>query len=104
MSHIKNPNAYFCTVVKNLDKNDFRANDNFYNYIDSIGDEFDIRGKINQQTKRKPDAYSVECLLCDSNVENWLLLMENQRLHMALSSLVEADVEFLLTLSKFNLN
>jgi len=39
-----------------------------------------------------------------SCVKDWLLLMDNERLHTALSSLKESDVEFLLELSKFSFN
>lgn len=51
MSHIKNREAYFRTMVKNMDKNEYRANDNFFNHIDSVGDETDIRQKSVRKRK-----------------------------------------------------
>ena len=95
MSHIKNPEAYFHTMVKNMDKNDYRANDNFFKHIDSVGDETDIRKKINAQTYGEPDAYSVEGSFCETSVENWLLFMENERLHSALRQLSHEELRLL---------
>ncbi len=40
---IKNPVAYFSRMIQNLDKNEYRANDNFYNHISSIGDGGDLQ-------------------------------------------------------------
>lgn len=99
MAEIKNPEAYFGTMVRNSYKNEFRANDNFFNHISSVGDETDIQQEfVEAKRPQEYDAYFIERQLCESSGENWLLFMENKRLHTALSSLPMADVEFLLEL------
>ncbi len=40
---IKNPVAYFSRMIQNLNKNEYRANDNFYNHVSSIGDGGDLQ-------------------------------------------------------------
>jgi len=96
MTEIKNPDAYWHTVIKNLDKNEYRANDNFFEHIDSVGDEYDIRKKMSDgQANDLPDAYFLEHELYETTIENWLMHLENQQLHMALSTLPRQDLELL---------
>lgn len=82
---IKNPEAYYATVVRNMDKNDYRANDNFYKHVDSVGDEQDIRKKIrDSQSGPIPHDFSMERQLCDASLQNWLMTLENDSLYNAL--------------------
>jgi DNA-directed RNA polymerase specialized sigma24 family protein len=105
MAEINNPEAYFGRMLRNSDKNEYRANDNFYNHISSVGDEYDIQQESAvQDGLQKPDANSIERQISEASAENWLLFMENERLHKALSTLPTADVEFLLELARFRFN
>jgi len=106
MAEIKNPEAYFGTMVRNSYKDEFRANDNFFKHISSVGDEADIQQEFSEPERQlEYDANFIEQRLSELSVENWLLSMENERLHKALSSLPTAKVEFLLELvAGFKLN
>ena len=106
MAEIKNPEAYFGTMVRNSYKDEFRANDNFFKHISSVGDEADIQQEFSEPERQlEYDANFIEQRLSELSVENWLLFMENERLHKALSSLPMAEVEFLLELvAGFKLN
>ena len=106
MAEIKNPEAYFGTMVRNSYKDEFRANDNFFKHISSVGDEADIQQEFSEPEKQlECDTDFIERQLSELSVENWLLFMENERLHKALSSLPMAEVEFLLELvAGFKLN
>ncbi len=102
MAEIKNPEAYFCRMIQNLDKNDYRANDNYYNHVSSVGNLNDIQRECGKHPKRSEhEANTVERQLSENNAENWLLFMEDERLHLVMSSLPTDDVEFLLELAKF---
>lgn len=103
MAEIKNPMAYFSTMVRNSYKTEYRSNDNFYKHISSVGDEFDIQEKLDGE-KGTPQSGSdaIEQSLGEASAENWLLFMENERLQKALSSLLPADVQFLFALSTFD--
>ncbi|GHU82071.1 hypothetical protein FACS1894191_8890 [Clostridia bacterium] len=99
MTEIKNPEAYFGTMVRNSYKNEFRANDNFFNHISSVGDESDIQQEFTGEERRQEhDTDFIEQRLCEVSVENWLLFMENERLHSILSQLPPKDVELLFLL------
>ena len=88
MAEIKNPVAYFSRMIQNLDKNEYRANDNFYNHISSIGDGGDLqREYMKSKSVPEQDAYSIERRLSEASLENWLLLLDNTALHDALSEL-----------------
>jgi len=106
MAEIKNPEAYFGTMVRNSYKDEFRANDNFFKHISSVGDEANIQQEFSEPERQlEYDANFIEQRLSELSVENWLLFMENERLHKALSSLPTAKVEFLLELvAGFKLN
>ncbi len=105
MAEIKNPVAYFSRVVRNLDKNEYRANDNFYNHISSIGDGGDLqREYMKSKSAPEQNTNAIERQIGEASVENWLLLMDDERLHLALSSLPTDDVEFLLELAKNRFN
>jgi|GEM_PF-2363632 len=106
MAEIKNPEAYFGTMVRNSYKDEFRANDNFFKHISSVGDEANIQQEFSEPERQlEYDANFIEQRLSELSVENWLLSMENERLHKALSSLPTAKVEFLLELvAGFKLN
>lgn len=96
MVEIKNPEAYFGTMVRNSYKNEFRANDNFFNHISSVGDESDIQQESTQGKNRtEPDANFIEQHLCESSIQNWLLFMENVRLHYAITQLRQTDIQHL---------
>lgn len=99
MTKIKNPEAYFSTMVRNSYKNEFRANDNFFNHISSVGDESDIQQEsTGEERQQEHDTNFIEKRLCEASVENWLLFMENERLHSILSKLPKKDVELLFLL------
>ena len=106
MAEIKNPEAYFGTMVRNSYKNEFRANDNYFKNISSVGDETDIQQESSEPNRHlESGADFIEQRLSELSAENWLLFMESERLHKALSSLPVKDVEFLLELAagfKFN--
>jgi DNA-directed RNA polymerase specialized sigma24 family protein len=105
MAEIKNPEGYFTRIVQNSYKDEYRSNDNFYNHISSVGDEHEVQLECaKQEAAKEPDADFVERELCDTSVENWLLLMENERLHTALCNLPTADVKFLLALANYRFN
>ena len=105
MAEIKNTDAYFGAMVRNSRKDDYRANDNFYKHISSVGDELDMqREVVKQRGEETSDTNSVERSLSELDAVNWLLFMENVQLHKALARLPIADVEFLLELSRFNFN
>ena len=88
MAEIKNPEAYFGTMVRNSYKDEFRANDNSFKHISSVGDEADIQQESTQgERQMEQDSYFIERQLCESSIQNWLLFMENERLHKALSTL-----------------
>ncbi len=102
MAEIKNPEAYFSRMIQNLDKNEYRANDNFYNHVSSIGDGGDLQQEyMKSKAASEQDAHSIERQIGEASVENWLMFMENERLHSALSSLPTDDLEFLLELAKY---
>jgi len=100
MSEIKNPKAYFGTLVRNSQKDEYRANDNFFKHISSVGDEADIQREA--LTVHKHDSDSIEQQLCEADVESWLLFMESERLHSALTRLLPAQVVFLYELAAFD--
>ena len=105
MSDIKKPNAYFSTMVRNSRKDDYRANDNFYKHISSVGSEADVQQHTVQNTTRvELDAYYIEQQLCETTAQNWLLFMEDKRLHKALCKLKPKDISFLFALSKYRYN
>ena len=104
MAEIKNPEAYFATMVRNSYKDEYRANDNFYNHISSVGDESDIQLQSSELAPHECDTDFIEQRLSEDSAENWLLFMEHTRLHTALSSLPMADVDFLLQLAGFCFN
>ncbi len=100
MAEIKNPMAYFKVVGRNSYHDEQRSNSKFNDHISSVGDETDIqRVFAAQERKFGHNDNSIEPRLCDASVENWLLLMEDERLLTALHSLPRADVEFLLELA-----
>jgi RNA polymerase sigma factor (sigma-70 family) len=94
MAEIKNPEGYFTEMVQNSYKNEYRSNDNFFNHISSVGDETDIQ-EAHRTGKKTPKVGQVEDSLVESSVENWLLLMESERLHRALSRLKQKDIQCL---------
>jgi DNA-directed RNA polymerase specialized sigma24 family protein len=105
MSEIKNPGAYFSTMVRNSYRDEYRSNDNYYSHVSSVGDEIDLQheyAKRKNVTEYGDD--SPEQQLCENSVENWLLFMEDMRLHAALSSFPASDVEFLLKLAEYRFN
>ena len=103
MAEIRNLEAYFGTIVRNSYKNEYRSNDNYFNHISSVGDDSDIQQKSGDDSdKADLNISSIEMQLYEASVKNWLLFMDNEQLHRALSSLPTADVEFLLELSKFH--
>lgn len=84
MAEIKNPMAYFATMVRNSYKTEYRSNDNFYKHISSVGDEHDIQDKLgSEKSVLENDVDSIEKQLSESSVENWLVFMENEKLHKA---------------------
>jgi len=96
MAEIKNPEAYFGAIVRNSYKDEFRANDNFFKHISSVGNEVDIQQEsTGENNSMEPEAYSIEQQLCETSIQNWLLFMENERLHGILSQLPPKDVELL---------
>ena len=99
MAEIKNSNAYFRKIVRNSYKDEYRANDNYFKHISSVGNEADVQQKSSElKTAPKCDTDCVEGLLSEVSVENWLLFMENERLHKALSALSLSDLELLFIL------
>lgn len=105
MANIKNPGAYFGTIVRNMDKNGFRSNDNFFGHISSVGGEADVLRKlVNSRQPYENRTDSIEKHLFESDTQNWLLFMENEQLHKALSALPETDIDFLLGLTAFGFN
>ncbi len=105
MAEIKNPEAYFSKMVQNSDKNEYRSNDNYYSYISSVGDANDLQQECAKRHKASEcEVDSVERYLSEASVENWLLFMENEKLHTVLSSMPTDDVAFLLELARFRFN
>lgn len=103
MAEIKNPKAFFSAVVRNSYKDEYRANDNFYNHISSVGDDSDVQREYTERILEYRTDF-IEWQLIEANVENWLLLMEDEHLHTALNDLPVTDVEFLLRLAKYRFN
>ena len=101
MADIINEKSYFATVIKNMDSKDFEANDKFFEVFSSVGDEVDLQ-RIESNNNNEP--YSVEMELCECNLESWLLFMENERLHKALSHLTCDQLEFIFELVRFDFN
>jgi DNA-directed RNA polymerase specialized sigma24 family protein len=99
MAEIKNPDAYFSRMVQNSYKDEYRANDNFYNHISSVGDGVDLQQEY-MKSKSAPEqgAYSIERQIGEDSIENWLLFMENKRLHTALCLLPRSDLSLLFIL------
>ena len=105
MAEIKKPGAYFSTMVKNSYKDEFRSNDNFYNHISSVGDESDVQVEISKSSAPpEGDTDSIEQRLGEGNATNWLLFMENKRLHRALSKLPAYDLNLVYMLYVLRLN
>ena len=105
MAEIIKPNAYFRTVVRNSDKNEYRSNDNYFNYISSVGGEADIQRECSgEKVSSECGTDHIEQALSETSAKNWLLFMKNEQLHIALSSLPISDVEFLLALAGCNFN
>ena len=89
MADIKNPMAYFSAMVRNSRKTEYRSNDNFYKHISSVGDEDDIQDKLGgEKSVQEHGVDYIEKQLSESSVENWLLFMEKECPHKALSSRV----------------
>ena len=101
MADIKNPEAYFKTTVRNSYKDEFRANDNFFKHVSSVGDITDIPNEYNGNNGVYSDC-SIEIQLNESSLENWLLFMDSESLHNALKSLPSAQLTFLFELAAFD--
>ena len=92
MADIKKEDAYFCVVVRNSYKDEYRANDNFYKHISSVGDEADIQQQAAPKaTHIECDIYFIEQQLFERDLENWLLFMDNLNLRKALLALTETN-------------
>ena len=104
MAGAKKSDAYFTVTVKNSYKNEYRSNDNYYNHVSSVGDEVDIERETAGKNRPENIADDIDQQLSESSAENWLLFMENERLHTALSGLPLTDVEFLLELAGYHFN
>ena len=96
MSKIKKPEAYFKRVVQNSYKDEFRANDNFFKHISSVGDEADIQLKhTEEKINLETDDNLIDSIISESSAENWLFFIENEKLFAALSILSREDIELL---------
>ncbi len=96
MAEIKNPEAYFSRMIQNLDKNEYRANDNFYNHISSIGDGGDLQREcMKSNPTQERDDCSIERQIGEASVENWLLLLDSPALHDALSELPDEHLKLM---------
>ena len=104
MSEIKNPEAYFATIVRNSNKDEYRANDNFYKHISSVGDGTDISIRVELENHIYSDAYTIESALSEESLENWMLLLESTTLHFALSELPAANLKLVYMLYVLRLN
>lgn len=95
MSEINNWLAYCRKVVKNMNINDFRSNDNFYKHVSSVGNEHDVqRKKLSEQGVSQEDN-CVENSLSESSFENWLIHLDNAELHNAINRLSKTDQRIL---------
>jgi hypothetical protein len=100
MAEILNPSAYFKAVLRNSYNDEQRADGIFHDHTYSVGDESDIqRVWASQERNSGHNEDAIDLQLCDDNTENWLLLMEDERLCAALRGLSMDDVGFLLELS-----
>ncbi len=96
MAEIKNPEAYFSRMIQNLDKNEYRANDNFYNHISSIGDGGDLqREYMKSKSVPEQNTNAIERQIGEASVENWLLLLDSPALHDALSELPDEHLKLM---------
>ncbi|MDR1704902.1 MAG: hypothetical protein LBS19_09515 [Clostridiales bacterium] len=96
MAEIKNPDAYFSRIVRNSYKDEYRANDNYYNHVSSVGDANDLQQECaKHKGASEHEANSVEWLLSEANVDNWLMLMDDARLHSALLRLKPEEIQCL---------
>jgi len=103
MAEIKNVEAYFATIVRNSYKDEYRANDSYYDHISSVGDIVDVQQHADSNVSHGyMGTCAVEVSLCEDGLDNWLLFMENERLHKALTRLLPAQVAFLYELAAFD--
>lgn len=80
--------AYFTTMIRNSDKNEYRQNANAFNHISATGVWFDgYRQPVGSET-------DIESQIGAQRPEDWLLFIEDARLHAALCSLKSKDLEF----------
>jgi RNA polymerase sigma factor (sigma-70 family) len=78
-----------------MDVKDFAENDRYFNMFSSVGSSSEVQQY--ESTKDK-EYHEAEQTLCDADLENWLLFMENERLHTALCSLPPEDQKFIFDL------
>lgn len=95
MPVIKNKVAYFSIVVRHMDIKDFAENDRYFDMFSSVGGSNEVQQYESTKDKERHEA---EQTLCDSNLENWLLFMENEQLHTALCRLSPEDQKFIFNL------
>ena len=99
MTEIKKPEAYFGKMVKNSDRNEFRANDNYFKYISSVGNEVDLQLEASKGKHAQEHITDfIEQQLCEADIDNWLLFMENEQLHKALTELSRPELRLLYVL------
>ena len=86
--------AYFMAVVRNSMKNEYRQNDNAAEHITPTGIWFD--GYKAPLT----GAEDAENQIANQTAEDWLLFINNEHLHTALSTLKHADLDFVFVFYK----
>lgn len=94
MNKDKKPFAYYRKVVRNSMINEFRQNANAGNHIVSVGDDLyslDNGNEVNENT--------IERQIEAKSPEDWLMFIENSRLHEALKHLTNDQLALLFQLN-----
>lgn len=86
---IKNPEGYFARMVQNSKKDEYRANDNQAKHITPVGLIFIAEDKCNTTLDDMEREFSCE------SPEEWLMLIENERLLAALRSLKPKELNLI---------
>ncbi len=88
-TNIKKPMAYFCTMQKNADKNEFRSNHNARKHILYAGNT------IEQMATNDNRNEALDAEVAALSVESWIMLVEDECLHGALCKLRSTDIQML---------
>ena len=93
MDKDKKPYRYFKKLIRNSDINEYRQNDNSGKYISPVGDDlYEIEGKKAGVSENED---FLELFIGNRTPQNWLMFIENPKLHSALSQLTADELKLL---------